>query len=97
MGRRTEERKGERRAKTKGNQRERGDITVDGIGYSLKNLYPKLFNSTNVSSSWEYVSLVSILIRIMSENARHSVLSSGSWKCDGVYHSRSDKCKRIPI
>ena len=56
MGRRKEERKGERRAKTKGNQRERGDITVDGIGYSLKNLYPKLFYSTGISRSWDYIS-----------------------------------------
>jgi len=40
MGRRTKTRKGERRTKTKSNQRERGDITVDGIGYSLKSLYP---------------------------------------------------------
>lgn len=36
MGGGTEERERKRRKKTKGNQRERGDITVDGYGYSLK-------------------------------------------------------------
>ena len=36
MGRGTEERERKRRKKTKGNQRKRGDITVDGNGYSLK-------------------------------------------------------------
>lgn len=36
MGRGSEEREGERRKKTKSNQRQRGDITVDGIEYSLQ-------------------------------------------------------------
>jgi len=36
MGRGTEERERKRGKETKGNQRERGDITVDGNEYSLK-------------------------------------------------------------
>ena len=36
MGRGKEKGEGERGKETKGNQRERGDITVDGFGYSLK-------------------------------------------------------------
>ena len=36
MGRGTEERERKRRKKTKGNQRKRGDITVDGNEYSLR-------------------------------------------------------------
>jgi len=43
MGRGTEERERKRRKKTKGNQRERGDITVDGNGYSLKMAVSDLF------------------------------------------------------
>lgn len=35
VGRGTEKGEGQRRTETKRNQRERGDITVDGFGYSL--------------------------------------------------------------
>ena len=42
MGRRTEEGEGERRKKTKSNQRQRGDITVDGIEYSLQTAVSQL-------------------------------------------------------